>query len=521
MKKNIVFAVTFISLITFLHGSIPVNVMTLEKITPAETYYTGEIEAIEKGVFSFDIDGKLNDIRNVGEYVFEKIFNEEQNKIIRKGTLVASYDKTRQYFALKEAEMSKKIAEADLRKAKTNFARYKTLVAKKAVSSKDFLDITTNYMSAKLKVNKAENELSKVKYDLDACSIIAPFSGVVTKVFVPEGTHISKGDDVVELTKMTPLLVKIPFPEEIVSSFRDGAKVDIYPVNGGKPVSAWCRTGMTGNKLYAYIENTIIGQDLSSENSKYRKIYEIFPVKKLSSSSQIVNEIGNIETKFENNKNPLTVPLKSIKKDDKGTYVLKAEPAGKYKNLSLFKLTRVNIVQGGIQRDLNLGSNRDVKVNSLKDSGSLKLHDTVVLLGEKNIKSGDTVVLENLRWKFVPQQLVKVSIPSLNDPGIYVPPKAIVHQADNDNYVYLVEDGKAKITQVAITGRCSGFNRISGDGIVTGAKIIIFDNASDSDFLYNNADVDVKKTLPHSPRIKYKRADRLIIGLSEIEKSYY
>jgi biotin carboxyl carrier protein len=342
----------------YTYSAIPVNVMDLEIITPAKTFYTGKIEAIEKGNFSFDIEGKLEYVKNVGEYVFEKIYDEETKKVIRKGTIVASYYKIRQRFALKEAMMSKKIAEAELEKAKINFERYKTLIDKKAVSAKDFLEVTTNFMNAKLQVSKAENNLEIAKYNLDACEIIAPFSGTVSKSFVSSGAHIGKGSDVIELTKMTPILVKIPFPEEIVSSFRDGAKVDIYPVNGGVPVNAWCRTGLTDNMLYAYIENTIVGQREISKKTKYQKIYEIFPVKNSSLSNHILNELGDIEMNYENNKNPLAVPIKSIKKDKKGSYVLKGDYAGKYKNLSMFKLSRVDIVPGGIKRNFNLGSNR-------------------------------------------------------------------------------------------------------------------------------------------------------------------
>jgi multidrug efflux pump subunit AcrA (membrane-fusion protein) len=521
MKQLSTIAMFFIGSIFYLYGAIPVDVIELKKITPAKTYYTGEIEAIEKGIFSFDIDGKIEYVVNEGDYVFEGIYDKKSGKVIRKGTIVASYDKSRQKFALKDAVMSKKLAEANLEKAEANFTRYKSLVGKKIVSSKEFLDISTSYMKAKIELNNAENKLDKAIYDIESCNITAPFSGVVTKVFEQGKSHVGAGDDIVEITKMTTLVVKIPFPRELISNFREGTKVDIYPVNGGKPVSAWCRTGLTGNMLYAYIKNNVIGQDLVDKDRKYKKIYEIFPVTNTGQSCRIVSELANAQTVFEDGKNPLAVPEKSIHKDKNGYFVLKAESAGNNENFSLFNLKRINIVPGGIERDFNLGAYRDVKIKSLSDSGSLKLNDILVFIGEKNIKDGDTAVLDNVRWKFAPNQLVKVSIPSLNEAGIYVPPKAIIHQSDNDNYVYTVNKGKAKLTKISLLGRSSGFNRISGEGIVPGAKIIAFNNPNDIYSLYDNAVVNIKKTLPHPLRIQNKRADRLLIGVPEIEKTYY
>ena len=504
-----------------VYGAIPINAIKLEKIKPAETFYTGKVEAIEKGVFSFDVEGKVRDVKKTGEYVFEGIHDKKNKSVIRKGTVVAEYDRTRQEFALQEAKMSRRIAEAEFRQAMANYHRYKGLVAKKAVSPKDYLEVSTKYMNAKLNLRKADTSLARAKYNLDACKIVAPFSGIVSKVFISEGAHVGKGDNIVELTKMTPLLIKIPFPEEIVSAFREGTQVEIYPVNGGKPVKAWCRTKLKEPFLYAYIDNTIVGQSDATESSKYKKVYEIFPVKTISDSGGILKELGNVRNTLGKGKNPLAVPVDAIKKDNKGYYVLKAEQSGELKNLSLFKISRVDILPGGIERDFNMGSQRDVKIISLENSGSLKADDTLMLLGDKNIKDGDTAVFENIRWKFAPGQLVKVSIPELNEAGYYVPPKAIIHQADNDNYVYLLKNNKAELVKVDITGRSSGYNRISGHGIEDGTEIVYMDKPNLFKKLYNTADVKVESVITPYKRLLHKRADQLLLGISEIEKTYY
>ena len=511
-----------------LYAVVPVTVMDLQKIKPVDTFYTGEIEAINAGIFSFEMPGKLKSIAKAGDYVFAPIVT-EKGKVIRKGTIIAQQHTDRLKYELAAAKVEKKIAEANFLNAQEDYARAKKLMITNVVSKKEFLDQQTTLLKTKLELDETTNNIMKAEYEIEVAQIVAPYSGIVSKTFMQAGTRAGDGDDAIEVTQMTPLLIKIPFPEDIVDSFKEATTVMVYPPGDFPPVYAWSNTSIKNDMVYAYVHNTIIPTTkLTAEQNKLKRVYMIFPVINLSESPKVVGELGKFKSVFGRTlyENPFAVPVKSIRKDDKGTYVLKVSGESyslrdEFNNLLQFKVEKVYIKVGDIKRDFDLGIGRNVEIQSLKDIGDLKLTDIIIVAGDPDIKDGEIVIKETVRWKFLPGQEVRISIPILCGEGIYVPPNAVIHRSMGDNYAYIVDNGKAKLVHINIVGRSSGYNAIVGDGIKPGAKIIILDRENEFDELYDGVSVEIKKTLPPPERIQYKRVDKLLQTRAEIEKSYY
>ena len=502
-------------------ASLPVTVMDLKTVKPVDTFYTGELEAIEKGMLSFEEAGRLDNISFVGDYVFSEIRDDKTGQILRKGTVVAKQSSEKQEYELKVALMSKKIAEANFLAAKRDYERNKKLTSRNIVSKKDFNDSKTALMNAKLELDKAGSEVMVKQYLIDITTIVAPYSGIVTKSLMQAGGRAGDGDDAVEITKMSPLLIKIPFPSDIIDKFREGTEVKVYPSGSNEPEIAWCNTGINNDVLYAYVSNKIVPTiKLTPEQEKLKKVYKILPVITISDSGQIVGELGKfIEYHHPANETPLAVPTHALRKDDKGDYVLKVVKQSS--DLLEFKVKKVYIQIGDIKRSYCVGRSREIEIQSLKDANGLTLNDLIVYTGDEDIQDGESVIKENVRWRFMPGQLVKLSIPALNQPGIYVPSEAVIHQADGDNYVYLADGNNAKLVKVEVIGRSSGYNRISGEGIKDGAKIVLIDEKIEIKDLYDGVALDIKKTLSAPVRITKPRADELMLPVSNIEDSYY
>jgi hypothetical protein len=503
-----------------ISAAVPVTVMDLKTVKPADTFYTGELEAIEKGSLSFEESGYLDYIIPTGEYVFSEIKDDTTGQILRKGTVLARQKGDKKELELKVAVMAKKIAEANFLASKRDFDRNRKLTDRNIVSKKDFNDSKTALMNAKLTLDQAENDVMIKQYILDRATIVAPFSGIVTKTFMQVDAKAGDGDDAVEITKMSPLLIKIPFPRDIIDKFREGTKVQVYPAGSNEPVQAWCTTSITNDVLYAYINNEVVPTiKLTPEQAKMKKVYRIFPVLPITDSGQIIGELGKFINYFQKGPVPLALPVKGIRKDKGGSYVLKIVQDGS--DLLQFNVKKVYIQLGDIRRKYNLGLSRNVEIQSIKDNKDLTTEDLIVLTGDEGINDGESVIKENVRWKFMPGQLVKLAVPALCKPGIYVPADAVVHQADGDNFVYVVDGGKAKLTKVEIIGRSSGYNRIRGNDIKDGGQVIIMDRDQEFKELYDGVSVETKKTLPAPVRITKLRADELMIPVSDIEGSYY
>ncbi|MCF7889277.1 MAG: hypothetical protein K9L78_04065, partial [Victivallales bacterium] len=452
-RRTLIFAgaLLLLKLNILLNAGVPVTVMKLETVKPVDTFYTGKVEAIRKGTFSFLNPGILKSVAKVGDYVFSQIEDEKGN-VIRPGSVIAKQIREEKKYELQAAVLNKKIAEVNYEDAKDDFARDNRLINNNAISEKKHFHSKTEMYKKKFAVENAKNEVLKCKFAYEAAVIKAHFSGMVTKVLKETGALAGAGDDVVEVTQMTPLLVKIPFPEDIIDNYKEGSTVKVYPSGNIEPVDAWCCTSVKNDMLYAYIENTVVPSNVfvsrsktqEIRKSKLKKVYVWFPVVPMDRTNEIARKLGNIShISGKKIMNSLAVPIAAVRTDrNDRKYVLKTIPYKKNneksEGISRFKIEKIFIEVGNIKRVLDLGLGRNMKIVSVNKTEGLKQGDVVVTVGEKGIKDGDIVLQENVRWKFYPGESVKVEIPNLADAGIYVPGKAVIHQASGHNYVYLV-----------------------------------------------------------------------------------
>ncbi|MCP4177437.1 MAG: hypothetical protein GY756_06705 [bacterium] len=522
MKRGALCAVGIFSLSLFSLGcfaAIPVTDITVKKLTPVDVYFVGKTKPLDKVTLGFDIPGKIERTKQVGDVVYSPIYN-DQGKELRKGTVVASLYKQRQKFELNAAEMNVKIAKYDLKKTLDDYKRNELMIKKNAISRKIHEESKIAVMKAKMTLDAAENSLGQAKYNLAATDIIAPFTGIISNVL--KGKNLGTGDDgeVIEIVRMNPMLIEIPFAHELIDKLGKQDVVKVYPPGIDKPVPTWVEYSSFGiQSLEVYVPNKVISEDhLTIAQKKMPKVYDVFPVMPIVNAKN--KTLLETELQQNNGKVPLAVPVESLHRDSNGTYVFLAV---NQKCFSLdkgidkvFTVKKMYVKLGDIRRHFNIGNRSGIQVTSIKD-GSLKDGDVIVLNGQNTIKDGSKVVRDELRWQFYPNEEVKVEIPAISKTGFYVPKDSIIHQAIGSNFVYIIENNKAKLTKVTITGLSPDNYSIEGDGIKEGVKIIVIKDKSEIDKLYNGADVKVTNTMSPLTRIEHKRAYNAVIPLDSIQ----
>jgi len=160
MHKYIFYLLFFVSyfLVSSGFSGIPVNVTTVQKLTPVDIYFTGKVESVESGTLGFGTDrGVVVETKKVGDIIVAPVYNRD-GSIAKKGTIVSKLKNDRQRAAYQSALLDYQIAKDTCDR---------DLKMQKSITKKDFEQHQVDYL-------KAEAAVLSAKADLDGTEIIAP-----------------------------------------------------------------------------------------------------------------------------------------------------------------------------------------------------------------------------------------------------------------------------------------------------------------------------------------------------------
>ena len=149
----------------------PVRVIKIEKRASGDTVaLTGTVQAQSEVNLAFRIDGRMITRKvNVGD-------------TLKAGQLVAELDPQNEQSALQSARADLAAARGQLVEAQTNFERFRTLVARGAVSQAEFDRVTQIFRTAQAQVDSALAQQSIAENRLSYTRLVADAPGVVTAV---------------------------------------------------------------------------------------------------------------------------------------------------------------------------------------------------------------------------------------------------------------------------------------------------------------------------------------------------
>lgn len=212
MKKYLLKVIVGIVLPTFFSGcytekperpkDVVVDILVIEPaINLSSNSYTGVVEESYTSMLSFRVPGNIR-----------QIFADE-NKYVEKGQLLASLDKT-------ILQNNYSVALAAFTQAEDAFKRFQILYDQNSLPEIKWIEAGTMLQSARAALNIAEN-------NLENSDLYAPFSGVITRRITDVGANIMPGVPVFSLVNIENVKVKIPIPENEVSSIQIGQRAQI------------------------------------------------------------------------------------------------------------------------------------------------------------------------------------------------------------------------------------------------------------------------------------------------------
>lgn len=168
--------------------------------------FLGTFEPARQNVIGSDASGKLISIKF------------EEGDQVKQGQLLAKVDDEMLQLQLQNAEVG-------LEGQKNDDSRYSNLAKENAVSG-------VQVEKTKLGVRSSELQKKQIQKQIKSTSIVAPYSGVITKKMIDLGSFVGQGTPLFELTDISSLKLTVNVPERDVLKFKLGQAVtvmaDIY-----------------------------------------------------------------------------------------------------------------------------------------------------------------------------------------------------------------------------------------------------------------------------------------------------
>ncbi|MGA1875654.1 MAG: efflux RND transporter periplasmic adaptor subunit [bacterium] len=217
-------------------AAIPVRITPVEKATfSVSLSATGSIYPIKEAVIGPRISGFI-----------QKIYVDEGDEV-RAGDKLLQLDTTNLTLALNQAAASVKVAEANLRQARTHLDNTKKewdrmvkLYEKQVISQEKFDQIDNSYTMAQSQVETAVAQVNQAReshrtsaQQLKDATLLAPFPGIIVKRTAHEGEMANSGQEVFHLMNTSQVKVEGELPEQDLALVKEGTsvniKLDAYP----------------------------------------------------------------------------------------------------------------------------------------------------------------------------------------------------------------------------------------------------------------------------------------------------
>ncbi len=279
---------------------------------------------------------ELHILTEVGGRIREKAVTEGAR--VEKGSVIARIDPRDYENTYLSAKANWDLAVADKKRLDK--------LRKRNVSPQSQLD------DAVARVRGARSAVDNARLALDRCTITAPFSGIVNRMFIEDGQFLSVGDPVAEILDIDRLKVRVGIPESDVDAVRsiNDFKVRIDALGGGIFNAKKHHLSSTADAM-ARLYNL----DLVLENPKGAILPDMFT---------------RVEIVKQEVPDGLSIPLYSVitRNEERFVYVVNEDRVQKKKvALGLLEGWRIQVTEG------------------------LSAGDKVIVVGHRGVNDGDAV----------------------------------------------------------------------------------------------------------------------------------
>ena len=460
----------------------PVTVIELSLQDYArERTLTGVVGLYREEDIGFEIDGRVTTVLEVGLEVRGPAYD-EQNNLVRQGDFIAAMESARygsQVGALQArldaARRNLQAMQAQFTLAQQTLERQKAILvegagAQQAVddAQSTFDQSTAQLAAQRATVQEVTRQLDTATEDLGDAVLFAPFSGRITKVYISEGAVVSGGTPVVTLTLMDPVRIQVEVSADDERDIGTGDRAIIWPkdpLHDGKrvPINAivFEKSAVADPALRTF------RIDMITRNQR-RHVDQLNPE---LAGLPIINDYLPVIREYQGEEGPMFVPVVAVISEGDENFVL--------------RLPGVSFHSGGERSAVGKHIPEKVKITFGDQYTTVVNWNFRSIMPNEGLTEGDFLILNPLpnyvngvaggrpQWLLRPRDLIPVQFALSNTtPGFYVPNRAITLIGGNQ-IVFIVEDGVAKARPVSIHETFEELRRIEGEGITSGASLIV------------------------------------------------
>lgn len=158
---------------------------------------------------------------------------------VEAGAVLADLDTSRLIARRAELRAEADEVEASLDLAERTLKRTRETFAGGHVSAQKLDETEANAISLRARQKRLAASIEALEVDISKAHVTAPFTGVITRRFLDEGTVVAGGTPVVELSENTHMEAHIGMPPEQAQAVEAGAKIEIRngrrePIEGAR-----------------------------------------------------------------------------------------------------------------------------------------------------------------------------------------------------------------------------------------------------------------------------------------------
>ena len=224
--------------------------------------------------------------------------------------------------------------QAELKFAKSNYERQKTLFNQKATSESAFEEAQKVYYTTLAKLDNYKAQLILAQDSLNDTRVCAPFDGRIGKVILSPGNHVSPGKELVRLVTLSP--VNVDFSISSRDFLELFGSMDALKAKGKVYVELADGTKYPGDGRITYMSNSV---DTNTDTIEVRASFKN-PDGKLIPGGLVTVRLG-----LRNPPSMTAVPMSAILNNKSGSYVYVLDK----ENKALFRSVSLGPVVGEYQ----------------------------------------------------------------------------------------------------------------------------------------------------------------------------
>ncbi|OHV11999.1 efflux RND transporter periplasmic adaptor subunit [Kushneria phosphatilytica] len=144
----------------------------------------------------------------------------QPGEMVQKGQKLFTIEQPPYQATVDQREADLQSARADLEEAQRNWARYKRLYSRGAISQQQRDTALNTLQTAQASVAQAKAALESARIDLDYTTVKSPVSGMVSLNEVNVGNYVTQNTELATVTPLDPLEVRFSLPQEDAFALR-------------------------------------------------------------------------------------------------------------------------------------------------------------------------------------------------------------------------------------------------------------------------------------------------------------